>query len=222
MHKGILCHHSGYFRAALQNDQFEEAKTHEFVLDDQDPAIVSIAVSWLYTNRLCNTPPSQDAPSQKTLCRLWIFGDRHDIPTLKAFVINKLYYDLKNTEKEETLNLDYLDGLPEVIFENSTESSGLRSLIVEAYALSPAAWYTSFSEEWPKEFLIALTRRMGLFVIAGGREKTAVKHWGEMDLCQFHEHHMSSGKTLARRASRKLDNDGLEVMASTQVKTEDV
>ncbi|KAK4546525.1 hypothetical protein LTR36_001742 [Oleoguttula mirabilis] len=77
-HRGVLCYYSGYFQRAF-NGKFAEAQEGEVTLPTEDPAVFEVFLYWLYNKRFS---PNSELLESTTICKLWIFGDAHNMPFL--------------------------------------------------------------------------------------------------------------------------------------------
>ena len=123
MHRGLLSHHSSYFRAAL-NGPFQEAATGEVVLKDEESRIFEVFNTWLYTGKVTQEVDGVDTACEwYQLTRLYVFADKRGIPRLKNAVVN----DIVNKPHKKTgihSQVDY-------VYSNTPVKSLLRKLLVD-------------------------------------------------------------------------------------------
>ena len=88
VHRGLLCHYSPYFQAAL-NGRFREAQTKSLELED-DSDLIEWFVHWLYHQRITPDPPHDD-PSPSRLFRLYTLAQMFLVPQLQNHVISVIH-----------------------------------------------------------------------------------------------------------------------------------
>ena len=89
VHKGLICHHSAYFKGALQGE-FKEAIDGVVVLADDKPEIFSYFYSWLYTGEIKRTGGTLRYSLFEDLLDLYIFAQKRIIPDLQNGAIDRL------------------------------------------------------------------------------------------------------------------------------------
>jgi hypothetical protein len=178
VHKGVVCHHSSYFRGACES-KFKEGVDNVFVLDNHPRDTFRSFVRWLYAQKVCTNVA--DKEGSLGLARLWILADVRGVPALKSEVINEL---VKRCNKEtfgkeqfemsiETINLVYNETSPE---------SPLRRLLMFHYVADPTAYAKLFKadgEELPFEYLLDIARKHSAAIVPPSRKLMAD---------QFHDH----------------------------------
>ncbi|TKA67598.1 hypothetical protein B0A49_04580 [Cryomyces minteri] len=174
IHKGLISHHSHFFRKAL-NGHFREAVENHVTLEDEDPAVFHIFYLWLYSSRLYDVDkrkPNHVPLSEETLVRTWVFGDKRGVPGLQDAALNSLVSLLANrwTADEAIVRLAY---------ENTLEGSPLRKLYVRfvAYTRSVDKFFESdgkaqkegegFSMDFMRDLVRALCERAGARTLMG-------------------------------------------------------
>ena len=93
IHQRLLCSESSFFKAALTGN-FKEAKDGVVHLEDEEIELFTCFHEWLYTKRFIPVVIPVDCGSLQsrwlTLLKLYVFGDRRDIPRLQNDVINEM------------------------------------------------------------------------------------------------------------------------------------
>lgn len=98
VHRGLICHHSSYFKAALLGD-FKEAHEKHVALPEDDPEVFRVVFTWLYTRRLVGEKEADiegwNAYSLKftKLCKAWVFGDARGMSEFQNAVMLELISD---------------------------------------------------------------------------------------------------------------------------------
>lgn len=88
VHKGIVCHYSGYFDKALNGD-FKEGKTGKIMLPEEEVGLFQRLVHWLYSGEIELEALAENG-WDSMLSRLWVLADRRDIPLLMNMCIDAL------------------------------------------------------------------------------------------------------------------------------------
>jgi hypothetical protein len=179
IHKGALCHYSGYFDKAL-NGGFSEARAGRIELLEEEIDIFERFVVWLYTGRLnCE---SNTVKTFTIVCKLWILADRRDIPLLMNVSVNAMRDEIVSSCTVPTTS-------PPLIFAQTTEKSALRryAILVIARCGTAKLLNGSFkSPEWPQQ---ALSDTLEL---VWGPEGLESSPWEDriagIDMCEFHSH----------------------------------
>lgn len=197
VHKGLLCHHSQYFRAALQGGPFVEALLGVVKLDDQDPKTFKHFVYWLYTQDICEEKKAKSwstklnertaiTLNQAELIDLWIFGDRVVTPGLQNAAINALH---RHILESWTIPAWYITST----YERTITASKLRAFVIESILMtneeasrcsSPAVDFATL----PSDFFREIITRLHKASIEGGYGIDQQLAWATVDLCQFHIH----------------------------------
>ena len=120
VHRGILCYYSAYFEAALKG-KFAEAKTGVIELEEEDVTIFEHFIVWLYSRRFKRS--SDDQENFYVICKLWLFGDRRQIPLLSNTMIDALREEIVAQWLVPTAQLH-------LIFESTTAQSNLRKFTI--------------------------------------------------------------------------------------------
>ena len=96
MHRGLICHHSTFFRAAYEGG-FLESTTGICHLPDEDPVIVEAFLNWLYTRRVSRLSVKEYSNSTKLLeeythlFALCIFADVRGVAALQNAATDALF-----------------------------------------------------------------------------------------------------------------------------------
>lgn len=207
VHKGLLCHYSDYFRAAL-NGPFVEAQQKIFELEDEEVHTFRRFVRWLYYRGSCSnfgmlksslfcTENALDAAEVTAPnfsihgAKLWIFGDRRGVKLLQDDSINFLH--------QYVATKNYKIGPPsiEYICANTTAASALAKFIAEYCAMKeirkPDLLMADMELKHSPELVFNMAMCMQ-FAIANGKWfnlKTSngfYEEWNKLDMCRFHTH----------------------------------
>lgn len=118
-HKGLLGFCSDFFDAAF-NGEFIEAQKSEIEMPTDNPIIVKMFISWIYSGWL---PPSSEAVS---LLALWVFGDKVLSPRFCNYIMLHLfsYYGHGGGNALRAHDAIY-------VMERTTLKSKLREFIME-------------------------------------------------------------------------------------------
>lgn len=138
IHKGVLCHHSSFFRAALSGD-FKEAHEGKVILDEDNAGIFKLVYYWMYLGRLYDQGPDTKKAHEvyRELAELWIFGDKRGMVSLKNDVIDTLHTFLLKAwafPRVEVIALIYSKTTPtamlrKIVVEYITETASLQNFI---------------------------------------------------------------------------------------------
>jgi hypothetical protein len=126
LHKDLLCFYSDFFRAAF-NGSFKEATERKIELLEVETHVFEAFQVWLYTQDL----PQIDNVSKDTytdwslLIKLWIFGDKYQIPLLQNNTMDKIVDKLDKDRNNPLLWITH-------VYENTTVNSVLRKAVVDA------------------------------------------------------------------------------------------
>lgn len=128
LHKGLLCKHSSYFRAALTGS-FVEATTQTVRLDEEDPAIFDLFVTWLYTQCIIPNDMSSKDVDWQILAEQYVFAERRSSPSFKNAIIDTLAVKALDTKQ-------FLPqyGTIKWIWDNTGDGASLRRFMVDYFA----------------------------------------------------------------------------------------
>lgn len=185
LHKGILSFYSGYFKSAL-NSEFIEGQTDEIDLPEEDVQTFRHFIFWLYRGTLRRSITTRTILK---MSRLWVFGDRRNIPLLQNSVLDEMRDIIKNATKQWLL-----PGVMELsfVYNNTTPDSALRRFIVDVAhrTMSPTTVRPPSIDhpQWNAEAL----QDMLAAALTGWEKGTAksiskadVEGW---DMCSYHVH----------------------------------
>ena len=210
IHKGLLCHFSGYFAGAFRSDVWEEAKNQTFRLLDDEPEVFDAVYRWLYTRQFCDSTWDwhKHLMSLLDICKVYVFADKRLMPAIKNAAIDA-FIDAKI--RPQTRNEPFVDELISYVYENTSKNSGLRNLLL---AMS-IAWIelkdlakSEFSV--PKSFLIDIISTLDhrafpveASVLSGrGDLEAMTKQWRNISPCAFHDHPRSNISYYVRDDSK--------------------
>ena len=143
VHQELLFKSSPVFKAAFSGN-CRESDEHRMALPEDDPETVERFMQWLYFNSLGLTKGVCSDTWDKRywqLARLNTLADKFDVRLLKNAIIDELFA-LRMTPGVRSPQPPVVG----YIYENTTETSSLRKLIVVWYAWHiKHTWYTSSS-----------------------------------------------------------------------------
>ena len=122
LHKKVICGHSPFFSAAL-NGHFAEGIQQKVELPEDDNAIFTLFVLWIYTKYFEND-------SLPDLLKAYVLGDKLGAVNFRSSVIDKIHNMHTNASKcrftlEQAL----------WVSENTLPDSSLRSLTIDTISL---------------------------------------------------------------------------------------
>ncbi|CAD0088398.1 unnamed protein product, partial [Aureobasidium mustum] len=163
LHKGLLCFYSDFFRAALEGS-FKEANEGKVELPDVQVEIFEAFQVWLYSRSLRNIeddqslPGGSKLPSFGDLARLWVFGDKYQIPLLQNCAIDAL---MDKHKEERRFSTDVVA----IAYSETMVNSPLRRLAIEIQVhkmVHKVAENSIFRDSnlayWTKEALVDFAR----------------------------------------------------------------
>ncbi|KAI9701544.1 MAG: hypothetical protein M1836_001600 [Candelina mexicana] len=179
IHKGLLCHESPYFRAALTGG-FGEAHEGQVELPEDNTYEFGVFYKWIYTSKIFR----DDISSAVKIAKLYIFADKRTIPNLKNLCINTLR-DICTSESKNC------DPALEFIYENTLPGSALRKFALDSSVWNPDLLHKQlklYPLWYPREFLLHLA----VALIEGSKTRKKEDAPYLKDICQYHDH--SAGK----------------------------
>ena len=177
LHQGLLHHYSGYFTTV---ERIIEAKTGTVKLPEQDIQTFERFVLWLYARKihqLQNTGEYFEA-----LCRLWVLGDRLEVPLLTNCVIDAFRDEVVARWAIPTRHLQY-------IYQNTLAGSGLRRFAIWLISNTGGTSTVPDSERalWPEEALWDITKAL-FYLRETGPPILTKAAIAVVDMCTFHQH----------------------------------
>lgn len=166
VHQELLFNSSPVFKAAFSG-AYQESSERCMALPDEDPEIVERLMQWLYFKSLSLTKAVCSKTSTERyfqLAKLNTLADKFDVGLLKNLIIDEIFAinTRPNVFPPQTPVIAY-------IYENTTEKSSLRKLMVGWYVWHiNHKWYTfdstpEFLEDIPSfaaDLAIAMSRRV--------------------------------------------------------------
>ncbi|GME38523.1 BTB/POZ domain containing protein [Neofusicoccum parvum] len=155
-----LAKYSGFFMGAM-NGHFMESKTRMIPLHEDDPDIFKHLVDWVHTGKLDRRDEnaegarkhkeidgksvrSEDEDEQllrgvQELFRLWILGDKLQMPEIQNAITRELI-DMATRDGRTCTRIQIPDNETlELVYDNSLDTSPLRSLAIDMALLTGAA-----------------------------------------------------------------------------------
>ena len=160
-------------------------------------------VKWLYTNkhRADKITKATGGEHFMSIVKLWIFADRRGVPLLMNEMIDSLHHSV--------VALWYVPTVKE-IYENTTEESALRRMVVDMYAniagSNQAAQFKTDSDVYTKDFLCDLVKSL----IATNQRKPHLskEEYNKVEMCpsfHVHEEGVKCTKKGTKRSSEEMD-----------------
>ena len=191
LHKDLLCFYSDFFRAAF-NSSFKEATEREIELPDTEIEVFEAFQVWLYTQDL---PQNEALPTSvylewPLLIKLWVFGDRYQIPLLQNNAIDAI---TDKANKDNTVPIFWIN----LTYENTVPGSRLRKAITDIMVYRSkmpgstdveniASSCLQNSRYWPKEACLDVMAEMSLaWKNKAPRFGSAIKK----EKCHYHVHY---------------------------------
>ncbi|KAI9709181.1 MAG: hypothetical protein M1812_007766 [Candelaria pacifica] len=185
IHKGLLCHESSYFQAALTGD-WKEGLEGPVLLVEDSPATYQLFFKWLYTSKLFE----DDLKPAGCLISLWVLADKRGVPALGNLCIDLLVAKCP----DKAVMFDSV----KYIYRNTVPGAALRRLLVDLWA-----WRLKVShldpdpDHFPPAFLMdLLLAKDKLPKVLCRTDAPYTKN-----ICQYHDHTDERG-----RCSKKLGN----------------
>jgi hypothetical protein len=189
VHKGLLCFYSDFFRAAFEGS-FKEATERKIELSDVEVETFEAFQVWLYSQSLHNIEDSQDSsqpsklPSWQILTRLWVFGDKHQIPLLQNCTIDAM---LQKEIEENRFSVCVVA----LAYENTMHGSPLRKFVIDLCVFrmihhlhENSVFRDSNMDSWCKEALVDFGRCMS----DAWDRKLPRRVFPENTKCHYHVH----------------------------------
>ncbi|THX02320.1 hypothetical protein D6D13_08371 [Aureobasidium pullulans] len=189
VHKELLCFYSDFFRAAF-NGSFKEATEGRIELPDAQLDVFEIFQVWLYSRSLLNTEDLQDQPdyqkypSFSTLARLWVFGDKYQIPLLQNCAADAILQYTKDKNR-------FCTNVLKTAYDHTMEGSPLRRLAIDilVFRMVHEEAANSILREgllytWSKESLVDFARGISKAWMLG----LPHRKFPEQGKCHYHIH----------------------------------
>jgi hypothetical protein len=219
VHESLLTLYSEYFRAALTGS-FQEANK-KTVKVDEDPDIFEFFVSWLYHLRFPNKKYRDDpefiakwenkGPKKvdlkvDNLVKLYVLGDRYNVPRLRKATINEIfdhYLTLGDGSSTNRSTVQYA-------YKWLRPKSPLCRLLVDIECHLSANIPCNLEDDkslkesagWPHVYLLqTLSRSMDMV----SQVRNGEKGWEDFNLkiCDYHEHKTAEEKAACERHQKR-------------------
>ncbi|KAF2112096.1 hypothetical protein BDV96DRAFT_602551 [Lophiotrema nucula] len=135
IYKGLWCHYSTFFKAAL-NGNFSEGVSGKVTLPDDKPDVFQAVYNWINTRRL--DPKEADLHvhlSYRDACEIWVFADAKGMPLVGNAAIDYLF--AKASQNVYSFPYELIS----YVYANTMVGSSLRRFLVEL-ALSRTSFET--------------------------------------------------------------------------------
>ncbi|EMC99029.1 hypothetical protein BAUCODRAFT_387901 [Baudoinia panamericana UAMH 10762] len=182
LHKGVVSYYSGYFQAALKENTFQEGQSKRIELPDEEVETFEHFVGWLYTRVLPGNSDDYTA-EYNGLIKLWILGDKRQIPLLMNVTIDAMRDVLVKRWILPRMSLG-------LIWENTAPGAQLRRFWI--HLMAQVGLRSSLKDEhkefWVKDALWDVFRA-SYEMWRNGRATTLNKDAiAKLDLCEYHCH----------------------------------
>lgn len=134
IHKALLCHHSPYFRSAL-NSNFIEAQNNAIELKDEDPEWFQYIAAWMYRgtfgqSRYDHANTQEEAIALCTqACEIYYLADFLRIEKLLVQLLSYLHGLFDRFQEKRIVPLN--SAVIIHVYKNTTEASELRATITD-------------------------------------------------------------------------------------------
>ena len=127
VHKGLLCFHSKFFKAAFHGS-FKESSTGRVSLPDDDSPIFELVKTWLYTLSMTERRDWEDMKcNRERTYGAWIFGEKHGMIDMCNKIMDTLLDPPGNVVALPTVQqIEY-------IYTNTCKGSLLRKYIAASF-----------------------------------------------------------------------------------------
>lgn len=146
-YKSMLVERSGFFEAAC-HAHWETGKSRTVTLEDQDPDVFAIFVTWVLTGNVKSSTKFIEVQSSESeevkairlplqwnqLAKCYVLGDFLQAPGFKNAVIDMLLYNMQLYHNDCELLAGWSSDQINYIYSNTTAGSQLRRIIVELVA----------------------------------------------------------------------------------------
>ena len=180
VHEALLRYYSAYFESALGGHFAEADKGVIDFKDEEEADIVKRFVVWQYTKEY---KPLNEIPQDfDVICKLWIFGDKRQIPLLSNMTINTMPDEIVRRWTLPSGNLRF-------IYENTTPDSKLRAFV--AWVIAATSGSKLLTEDnrtlWPGDASFDILR-----LVWKRKESNSAKvtkeELAKLDMCEWHQH----------------------------------
>ena len=182
VHKRLICQVSSFFKAALTG-KFKEANEGTVVLQDEKVKVFKVFNGWLYTRAIVLEQLCKGDTGWEALTDLYVFAEKMGIPSLQNAAIDVIIATTK-TKK-------LIPGMDQIAhaWENTSENSGFRRLLVDYYAhwLDYEDMKSRLEQDWnrTKDLFIAV---MLAFCKARDERRVVDKFGFWPKSCRYHVH----------------------------------
>lgn len=169
--------YSDYFRAAF-NGSFTEATEGRIELRDVDLEVFENFHAWLYTRKI------PESLRWLQLVRLWVFGDRFQVPLLQNCVMNEIF---DKEQEEAKLPLNWMWSA----YEYTVDGSPLRKATIELLAYHSVLEDTDDGIMTPNNswlFTVDMLQDLVKELNAARKSKLGYGKKPKRDKCFFHVH----------------------------------
>jgi hypothetical protein len=159
VHEGLLRASSSFFDKAMAGD-WKESQKRTVHLPDDESAIFSLYVNWLYRGTLpvVSAEPGSPTDTEYTnLAKAYVLGDKILDPTFQDTVIDAILEKSQSKGKDGKCWYPHVEVI-KYTFNNTNESAPIRKLFVDMYAgYARSSWIHKWAADLPQPFLFQLS-----------------------------------------------------------------
>jgi hypothetical protein len=135
VHKDLICSISPYFKAAFTSG-FQECESGAMKLETVEVETFDLFYNWLYGRSLLDDgcDEFEPRPTEQILLQLYVFAGMAQIPLLKNVTLRAFYETVKLEANPSTGNIILAPATLAYVWENTTESSPLRRMVLDLCA----------------------------------------------------------------------------------------
>ena len=184
VHRGLLAHHSTFFKAALYGD-WAETHSQTITLDKDTTEVFDAVYSWLYTRRLYHPAKAKATPSQcQVLCKIYVFGEARGAPAICNAATD---YIIAGIPTKGLRYLSLLESIP-FLYENTVPGSNLRRLFLHAFQNCRGIKEDDRKKFGVQDFFIDLILEFANSRCSHKDQEEDSEEEVYTDTCQFHDH----------------------------------
>ena len=183
VHRGLICHHSSFFRTALQG-RFSEGQEKKVTLPAEEKEPFRVFMGWMYRMQLFDADVRFSLADYKTTsCAIeaYVFAIKRGIPCLKNAIVDLF---VTTQIKERILPISVFQRL----WSATPTDDGLRKLTVDwcvFFSLKDTVFDGESCSRWPKELLFKVLSRV--ILPAKRPEFRSSDDWTRLK-CDYHDH----------------------------------
>lgn len=183
IHGNILRSNSSFFEAALKED-WEEGRTREIKLPEEDSAAFARYAKYLYSGTVARAE-AEDRHEQTQLAASYVLGEKMLDINYKDCVLNSILA-LSQTKGADCPGINAVN----TVYSGTAENSPARKLTVDLYALYANKRFSYHNADVTAhpEFLLDLVISLSSKRIVEGEERKTLAGKLEVGACTYHSH----------------------------------